>query len=1231
MLIKFETKSNRVKGLSFHPKRPWILASLHTGSIQLWDYRMGTLIDSFDEHDGPVRGVDFHSTQPLFVSGGDDYKIKVWNYKLRRCLFTLVGHLDYIRTVEFHKEQPWIVSASDDQTIRVWNWQSRTQIAVLPGHNHYVMCATFHPKLNYIISGSLDQTVRVWDISGLKKRGVVPNGDDFMKMTQLNQDIFGSSDAMVKFILEGHERGVNWVSCHPTLNVIISASDDKQVKLWKFSDTRAWEVDSFGGHANNVSCAMFHAKKDMIVTNSEDKTIRFWDFANTKYIKNYRREACRFWILDVHPTQNLMAAGHDNGLMVFKLERERPAYHSLKSNVLYIKDKYLRLYNFKKNSDSPVAVLRRSSTRPARTMHFNPHENYVLVTSDQDGGTYELFKIPKGGSSADVDVSSQISKGRALAAVFTDLKKYAILDRNKKVFVKTIDTDTSREIPIKDIGSIRFIFESNPGRILLKTDQKIHQYDFEQQKVINEVAASNVKYVVWSDDYSRVALLSKHVITICTSSLKVLCSIHETIRIKSGAFDENGVFIYTTLNHMKYCLVNGNSGTIKTLPVPIYIVKARTNNISFVDREGEAGCITIDSTEYKFKLALAEGRTKEIKSIVGQSKILGDSIIAYLQQKGYPEVAMKFVQDDLTKFNLAIECGDIDTAVKAAQKIEKQECWQKLGTEALKQGNMNVVEKAYQRTKDFEKLSFLYLVSGNIPNLKKMLKIASMREDVNSRFHNALYLGDVEERIRILQEVGHTSLAYVTAVTHGLTAIADNLKHSLGPDFKMPKLPENPRLMMPPIPIIKEFSWPMTHITEPSTYDEETESEEETHVDEEVDQWGEDIDMGIEKESAINGDKRRGEEQQPHEEEELDDSQWGEGIDEGIDTTQLNETNEESELVNATPGRSVIELWPDNSQHPADHAAAGSFNTAMEILSKASGIANFKPLKPYFMSLYTGSRVVMPATPSLPSMTQPLERTIGPHESLPELANSSVEDLLNKKQVQAFNATSKAQLEEAVTLFRDIMYSSLFIIAENKNTERIIAEIVRRSSEYVTALRLEITRRSLPATEVLRGAELAAYFTRCKLQERHLLLGLKSAMTTSYKLENYLYAAGFANKLLKLNPQANLAKQAKVVLQAKDQKSSNKCEMKYDERNPFVVCNISMTPIYAGSDKVHCPFCGASYLPQYKDQLCTVCEIAKIGVNAIGLYKYVQQFRTVDIQQSSTGIGWDNPLGDYYP
>lgn len=33
MIVKFEAKSKRVKGLAFHPTRPWVLSALHTGEI----------------------------------------------------------------------------------------------------------------------------------------------------------------------------------------------------------------------------------------------------------------------------------------------------------------------------------------------------------------------------------------------------------------------------------------------------------------------------------------------------------------------------------------------------------------------------------------------------------------------------------------------------------------------------------------------------------------------------------------------------------------------------------------------------------------------------------------------------------------------------------------------------------------------------------------------------------------------------------------------------------------------------------------------------------------------------------------------------------------------------------------------------------------------------------------------------------------------------------------------
>ena len=51
----------------------------------------------------------------------------------------------------------------------------------------------------------------------------------------MNSDLFGGGDAVVKYVLEGHDRGVNWAAFHPTLPLIVSGADDRQVKLWRMN------------------------------------------------------------------------------------------------------------------------------------------------------------------------------------------------------------------------------------------------------------------------------------------------------------------------------------------------------------------------------------------------------------------------------------------------------------------------------------------------------------------------------------------------------------------------------------------------------------------------------------------------------------------------------------------------------------------------------------------------------------------------------------------------------------------------------------------------------------------------------------------------------------------------------------------------------------------------------------------------------------------------------------
>ena len=98
-------------------------------------------------------------------------------------------------------------------------------------------------------------------------------------------------------------------------------------------------------------------------------------------------------------------------------------------------------------------------------------------------------------------------------------------------------------------------------------------------------------------------------------------------------------------------------------------------------------------------------------------------------------------------------------------------------------GNHQVVEMCYQRTKNFDKLSFLYLITGNLEKLRKMTKIAEIRKDSSGQFQNSLYLGDVEERVKVLKQCGQSSLAYLTASTHGLTEQAEEIKVKYGHIF----------------------------------------------------------------------------------------------------------------------------------------------------------------------------------------------------------------------------------------------------------------------------------------------------------------------------------------------------------------------------------------------------------------------------------------------------------------
>lgn len=1235
--------------MSFHPKRPWILASLHSGVVQLWDYRMGTLIDRFDEHDGPVRGVHFHRTQPLFVSGGDDYKIKVWNYKNRRCLFTLLGHLDYIRTVQFHEEHPWIVSASDDQTIRVWNWQSRSCIAVLTGHNHYVMCAAFHAKEDLVVSASLDQTVRVWDISGLRKRSSAggpggpggPGGDDdLMRLgQQMNSDLFGGGDAVVKYVLEGHDRGVNWAAFHPTLPLIVSGADDRQVKLWRMNDTKAWEVDTLRGHLNNVSCVMFHARQDIIVSNSEDKSVRVWDMSKRTGVQTYRREHDRFWILAAHPELNLLAAGHDSGMIVFKLERERPAYACHGGTLYFVKDRYLRAYDYASGRDNPLVSLRRagSSAGPAsgaRSISYNPAENAVLVNSDADGGSYELLIIPReGGGARGGGEPSDSRRGQGQCAVFIARNRFAVLDKaHSEILIKNLRNEVTKKCT-PAVPSLDAIFFAGTGSLLLRSEDRVALFDVQQRVVTAELSTPFVKYVVWNADMTQVALLSKHTVIIASRKLEHLCTVHETIRVKSGAWDECGVFVYTTLNHVKYCLPNGDSGIVRTLDNPVYLTRVQGDVACCLDRDGKNRTLQIDNTEYVFKLALVRRQYDRVLHMIRTAPLCGQAIIAYLQNKGYPEVALHFVRDERTRFNLAIECGNIEAALQAAHELDEKDAWHTLGVEALRQGNKDVVEFAYQKTKNFERLSFLYLIMGNTEKLQKMLKIADMRGDAMSRFHNALFLGDVEERVKILEEAGYAALAYVCAKTHGLDETAERLAGELEELPEMPTMADGgePKLLVPPAPYLREDNWPLLTVSK-SLFEQAFGAsagagggaggeqaggamgmgeDDAMAMEDAGDAWGDGDDLDLGGEGG--GDDSMGLGGEGDEDEdgsggwEMEDLELPADVLAGAGGGAA-DISEAGPFVVPTPGVPAAQRWAQKTPLAAECAAAGDFDAAARLLHRQLGVVNLEPLRQHFVAAYLGSHAAMPGAPSAQGATLlvPLERgwseqsgAAGTGAPAVVAKLSTLEDDLRR----AYKWVTEGKFSEALRSFVRIMQSCFMLVVETRREVDEVKELLAIAAGYTAALRIELQRKEVAKEDPKRAVELAAYFTHAPgLQNVHLALALRSAMSSAFKAKCYGTSASMARRLVELAPAPKVMAQAKQVLGACEKAGlGDALDLDYDARNPFVTCNSAFTPIYKGSKTVACPASGAKYHPDAEGDVCGVSQVGKIGADGSGL------------------------------
>lgn len=219
------------------------------------------------------------------------------------------------------------------------------------------------------------------------------------------------------------------------------------------------------------------------------------------------------------------------------------------------------------------------------------------------------------------------------------------------------------------------------------------------------------------------------------------------------------------------------------------------------------------------------------------------------------------------------------------------------------------------------------------------------------------------------------------------------------------------------------------------------------------------------------------------------------------------------------PGSSEADMWARNSPIAADHVAGGSFETAMQLLNRQVGAANFAPLKPRFLEIYQASKTYLPATVGLPPLVNYLRRTIEESDvrKVLPIIPKDLEVIANVDLQEGYGAMRSNKLDDGLKTFKRILHSLLVNAVSSKSQVDEAKKLIATAAEYATAMALELERRSLPTEgedNLKRSLELSAYFTIPKLEVPHRQLALMAAMKLAFNNKNYSSALSFANRMI---------------------------------------------------------------------------------------------------------------------
>ncbi|OKH40142.1 hypothetical protein NIES2119_04255 [[Phormidium ambiguum] IAM M-71] len=120
LLHTLTAHSHIVTGLIFSPDHQTLISSSRDGTIKLWQWKTGKLIQTIKEDTGAIYAIALHPNGEIIASGSEDNTLRLWHLASGKLLGTITSHTQPVNAVAFTPDGQTLVSASQDKTIKVW-------------------------------------------------------------------------------------------------------------------------------------------------------------------------------------------------------------------------------------------------------------------------------------------------------------------------------------------------------------------------------------------------------------------------------------------------------------------------------------------------------------------------------------------------------------------------------------------------------------------------------------------------------------------------------------------------------------------------------------------------------------------------------------------------------------------------------------------------------------------------------------------------------------------------------------------------------------------------------------------------------------------------------------------------------------------------------------------------------------------------------------------------------